>query len=52
MGKIFKIESISQMHDMIGYDKPKNPLITLFEQSNIKPQNIPEITQQIIMNVK
>lgn len=35
MGKIFKIESISQIHAMIGYEKPKHPLITLIETSKI-----------------
>ena len=37
MSKIFRIESISQIHEMVGYEKPKHPLISLIESSNIKP---------------
>lgn len=31
------IESISQLHDLIGYEKPKHPLITLIDVSKINP---------------
>ncbi len=48
MGKLMRIESISQIHEMIGYEKPKHPLITLIESAKIKPQNIPVIDQQVI----
>ncbi len=37
MSKIFRIESVSQIHEMIGYENPKHPLISLIEGSNIKP---------------
>ena len=36
MGKIMRIESISQILEMIGYEKPKHPLITLIEPAKIK----------------
>lgn len=32
-----RIESISQLHDLIGYDPPKHPLITLIDVSKITP---------------
>ncbi|MEN8905373.1 MAG: helix-turn-helix domain-containing protein [Clostridiales bacterium] len=31
------IESISQLHELIGYTKPKHPLITLIDLTKIKP---------------
>jgi len=36
MGKIFRIETISQLHEITGYKKPKHPLITLIEMAKIK----------------
>jgi AraC family transcriptional regulator, transcriptional activator of pobA len=36
MKGIVKIKSISQLHEMIGYDKPKHPLITIIDYSKIK----------------
>ena len=44
MGNIMRIESISQIHEMIGYEKPKHPLITFIEPSKIKAK--PIIDQQ------
>jgi hypothetical protein len=46
-----RIESISQIHQMIGYEEPKHPLITLIEAAKIKPQNIPVIDQPVISNL-
>lgn len=33
----FKIKSISQLHKMLGYEKPKHPLITVIDYSKLKP---------------
>jgi hypothetical protein len=35
MGRLLKLESISQIHELIGYEKPKHPLISLIETSKI-----------------
>jgi AraC-like DNA-binding protein len=35
MGKIYRVETISQLHEMIGYEKPMHPLISLIEMSQI-----------------
>lgn len=37
MDRIIKIESISQLHELIGYEKPKHPLISIIDYSKIKP---------------
>lgn len=37
MERIVKIDSISQLHELMGYDKPKHPLISLIDYSKIKP---------------
>lgn len=36
MGDFLRIKSISQLHQMIGYEKPKHPLITIIDYSKIK----------------
>jgi AraC family transcriptional regulator, transcriptional activator of pobA len=36
MSNIFKIESISQIHEMISYEKPEHPLISFIEMSKVK----------------
>ncbi|MBN1192034.1 MAG: AraC family transcriptional regulator [Dehalococcoidales bacterium] len=36
MSSFFRIDSISQLHEMIGYEKPKHPLISLIEQHKIR----------------
>lgn len=36
MSEFLRIKSISQLHQMIGYDKPKHPLITIIDYSKIK----------------
>ena len=35
MDKFLRIKSISQLHQMVGYDKPKHPLITIIDYSKI-----------------
>jgi len=35
--KSIRIESISKLHELIGYEKPKHPLLTLIDYSKIKP---------------
>ena len=37
MDSIFRIDSISILHELLGYDKPKHPLITLIDLNNINP---------------
>ncbi|MBN8669246.1 MAG: helix-turn-helix transcriptional regulator [Chitinophagales bacterium] len=36
MNEFLRIKSISQLHQMIGYEKPKHPLITVIDYSKIK----------------
>lgn len=35
MDSIIRIDSISMLHEFLGYEKPKHPLITLIDLSNI-----------------
>jgi AraC family transcriptional regulator, transcriptional activator of pobA len=35
MKEIIKIKTISQLHNMIGYEKPKHPLITIIDYAKI-----------------
>lgn len=49
MSKIMRIESISQLHEMIGCEKPRHPMITLIEPSMIKTE-VPVIRRQITTN--
>lgn len=37
MAEFLNLKSISQLHQMIGYDKPKHPLITVINYANIRP---------------
>lgn len=37
MESIIRINSISKLHELLGYKKPKHPLITLIDISNIIP---------------
>jgi len=37
MGDSIRIESISQLHELIGYEKPNHPLITLIDLRKIAP---------------
>lgn len=38
MNDFLKIESISQLHRMLGYAKPRHPLLTVIDYSQIKAQ--------------
>ncbi|MCX8131410.1 MAG: helix-turn-helix domain-containing protein [Clostridia bacterium] len=49
MAHIMRIESISQINEMVGYEKLKHPLITLLEPSKVKV--IPVIQQKIVMSL-
>src|ERR1035437_1764522 len=49
MEKIMRIESVSQINEMVGNEKLKHPLITLLEPSKVKM--MPEIKKQITMNL-
>lgn len=49
MANIIKFESISQVHEMIGYEKPRHPLISLIETPEIKI-DIPVIGQHFTMD--
>ena len=35
MAEFLKIESISQLHQMLGYEKPKHPLVTIIDYSEL-----------------
>jgi AraC-like DNA-binding protein len=56
MGKILRIESISQLHEMTGYEKPKHPLISLMEPVKIKTYepvlNIPISSGLYVISLK
>ena len=36
MTEFLKIKSISQLHQMLGYDKPRHPLVTVIDYSKLK----------------
>ena len=38
MSTLIRIESITQLHELIGYEKPKHPQISLIEYGKIIPQ--------------
>ena len=35
MSRIVKLESISQLHEGLGYEKPKHPLITIIDYTKV-----------------
>jgi AraC-like DNA-binding protein len=39
---IYKVETISELHEIAGFDKPKHPLITVIDYSNVNTGNTPE----------
>ena len=51
MNKVIRIESISQIHDIIGYEKPKHPLISLIEPVKIDTLKFPILDYQVITNL-
>jgi len=42
MNDILRVDSISKLHELIGYEKPKHPLITIIDLTNIPPNKTPE----------
>lgn len=51
MGDIIRIESISQIHEMIGYEKPEHPLITIINPSKIKSLNTDILSSRVVTNL-
>jgi AraC family transcriptional regulator, transcriptional activator of pobA len=37
MNEFLNIKSITQLHELLGYEKPKHPLITIIDYAKIKP---------------
>lgn len=56
MNEFLKIKSISQLHEMLGYEKPKHPLITIIDYSKVKANpehyDIKIITDFYIISLK
>ena len=56
MNDFLRIKSISQLHQMIGYDKPKHPLITIIDYSKIninrEHYDIKIVTDFYIISIK
>jgi len=42
MNEFFRIESISQIHQLLGLEKPRHPLITIIQASDLKGVPLPE----------
>lgn len=38
---VFKIETISELHEIAGFDKPKHPLVTVIDYSKVNVSNTP-----------
>lgn len=56
MKEFLQIHSISQLHQMLGYDKPKHPLITIIDYSKLKGNpdhfNVKIVTDFYIISLK
>ncbi len=39
---IYKVETIDQLHQIVGFSKPKNPLVTVIDYSQVDVANAPE----------
>lgn len=56
MEEFLKIKSISQLHQLLGYDKPKHPLVTVIDYSKLKPSkehfDIKIVTDFYIISLK
>jgi AraC-like DNA-binding protein len=39
---VYKVETISELHEIAGFDKPKHPLVTVIDYSKINVNNTPE----------
>jgi AraC-like DNA-binding protein len=49
MSNFLKIESISQLQRMLGYEKPRHPLVTVIDYAQIKP-NPEHFNTRIVMD--
>ena len=47
MGRVLKVESVSQIHEFFGYEKPKHLLITLIDNTKVNPAVFSEDIQII-----
>lgn len=45
MNEIIRIDSISSLHEFLGYDKPKHPLITCIELNKFNPRKVQQNKQ-------
>lgn len=39
---VHKVETISELHEIAGFDKPKHPLVTVIDYSKINVNNTPD----------
>ncbi len=39
---IYKVETISELHKIVGFDKPKHPLVTVIDYSKVNIMDAPE----------
>jgi AraC-like DNA-binding protein len=46
--QMLKIESIAEIHKMIGYEPPKHPLVSLIEPARIAKRDFPEMTKKVV----
>jgi AraC-like DNA-binding protein len=42
MSIVYKVQSIRELHEIAGFDKPKHPLVTVIDYSKVKVNNAPE----------
>jgi AraC family transcriptional regulator, transcriptional activator of pobA len=56
MSDFLNIQSISKLHELLGYEKPKHPLITIIDYSKLKPNaehyNVKIVTEFYIISLK
>jgi AraC family transcriptional regulator, transcriptional activator of pobA len=56
MSEFLNIQSISKLHELLGYEKPKHPLITIIDYSKLKPNaehyNVKIVTEFYIISLK
>ncbi len=38
----YKVETISELHEIVGFEKPKHPLLTIIDYSDVNIKNAPE----------
>lgn len=39
---VYKVQTIGQLHDVVGFDKPKHPLVTVVDYSKVDVSNAPD----------